>query len=205
MRGMRNIYILFSLLFITACSSLTGKPESVSYNYDKPRKILIFTDGTNNDRESRTNVRRLYELISNQDRLDIAAYYDPGVGSDWHKISGNAFGWGMDKNVMQAYTYLVDTHKYSNDEIYLFGFSRGAYTARVLGGMLIQGGLINLDSDSLYDFNKADVTGEVTRVFNPDKLSNAIFELHAIYKHSEKPDYQDKLNVFKKTGSKRTL
>ncbi len=71
-------------------------------------------------------------------------FYDPGVGTDnlLDKISGGAFGIGLSKNVQDAYRFLV--HNYADsDEIYLFGFSRGAYTVRSTAGLIRKCGLIH--------------------------------------------------------------
>ncbi len=197
----KNIIVILVFVFITGCSKLAGKPESVFYkHYEGPKKIAIFTDGTNNDRDTRTNVRRLFEIVSNQDREDIAAYYDPGVGTDLHKITGNMFGVGLSENVKQAYSYLLKTHKSNKDEIYLFGFSRGAYTARVLSGLIYTSGLIDLESDSLYDLERINETGEIIKIreFNELKLSTAIYDLYKIYKYSENDEiFNKKLKAFK--------
>jgi len=201
-----SISLLLILIFIPGCANLTGKPETIVYEHEGPRKILVFTDGTNNNRDSRTNVRRLYEIIANQDREDIAVYYDQGVGADWHKITGNAFGVGLSKNVKQAYSYLLHLHKNENDEIYLFGFSRGAYTARVLSGLIYSSGLINLDSESLYDTEKSDETDKITKTFSKLKLSSAVHDLYEIYRNSENNEiFTERLTAFKKKFPTRAV
>lgn len=101
-----------------------------------PKKIAIFTDGTGNTKGDQTNVRRLYELVANQPgRKDLIAYYDRGVGNFGTLVTGGAVGLGFSRNVRQAYRCLAE-HYRPGDQIYLFGFSRGAYTARVLGGLI---------------------------------------------------------------------
>ena len=69
-------------------------------------------------------------------------FYDWGVGSyGGQRISGGAFGAGLDKNIQDAYRFLV--HNYvKGDEIYLFGFSRGAYTARSVAGLIRNAGIL---------------------------------------------------------------
>ena len=80
-------------------------------------------------------------------------FYDPGVGTlarpnPWHKlvqdftaILGLATGYGLDDKVLQSYLFLVRNYE-PGDQIYLFGFSRGAYTVRVLAGLIHKVGLI---------------------------------------------------------------
>ena len=100
-------------------------------------RIAYFCDGTWNDPASNTNVYRLsnatLHIPGQQD-----ARYDPGVGTDGNpvdKLAGGALGAGLVNKVKDGYTRLA--HMYSaGDELYIFGFSRGAYTARCLAGMI---------------------------------------------------------------------
>ena len=117
-----------------------------------PKKIVICCDGTGNEfGDANSNVVKLYStLIINNEQV---GYYHPGVGTmgaptargriekAWTRIKGLAFGAGLLDNVADAYRYLMDTYA-DGDQIYLFGFSRGAYTARVLGGVLHMFGLL---------------------------------------------------------------
>jgi len=122
------------------------------------RRLVLCFDGTWNKIESRTNVSRLFETI-----LDRAAsggaqlkFYDEGVGSaaeattPWKRIKdgllGGIFGDGIHRNVLQAYCWLIEHYDSpsagSHPEIYIFGFSRGAFTARLLAGLLGASGLL---------------------------------------------------------------
>ncbi|MEM1187967.1 MAG: DUF2235 domain-containing protein [Pseudomonadota bacterium] len=98
------------------------------------RDIAIFFDGTANTEESRTNVFKLHSLITLQDRPHVHTYYLQGVGTD-RKLTGNALGRGIGDRAKLAYLYLANTYR-PGDNIYLFGFSRGAYNARILAGMI---------------------------------------------------------------------
>ena len=70
-------------------------------------------------------------------------WYDAGVGTErWNKIRGGVTGRGLSYNILQGYKFLVDNYD-SGDEIYLFGFSRGAYTARSLAGMIRNVGILH--------------------------------------------------------------
>jgi uncharacterized protein (DUF2235 family) len=128
----------FILSILNSCAA----PMYVSYPYSGLKNIVICCDGTSDKWKTRTNVRRLYEIISNQDRHDIAIYYDEGVGTDYRKFSGNVLGYGFALNIRQAYRFLVKEYK-PGDKIYLFGFSRGAATVRSLASMVKFIGLID--------------------------------------------------------------
>lgn len=118
-----------------------------------PKNIIICSDGTGNrDIKGRgTNVFKLFEAVdTNGHRLDASltpqvAFYDDGVGtSDFLplKIVGGAFGYGLGRNVRQLYKELIRVYD-PGDRIYLFGFSRGAFTARSLAGFITKRGLLN--------------------------------------------------------------
>lgn len=117
------------------------------------KRIAIFCDGTWNSPTipEPTSVFRLSEsCVKNDDQVVI---YLPGVGvgkfgnfvKTWaNKIGGGAFGWGLARNVKQAYAELCRAYE-AGDEVYIFGFSRGAYTARSLAGMIRKCGLAPKD------------------------------------------------------------
>src|SRR4051794_41168991 len=110
-----------------------------------PRNLVICCDGTNNQfGPENSNVVRLIQVL---DRAPAAQrlYYDPGVGTlpepgalSWlrKKLSawyGLAFGAGLAWKVEQSYSFLMDVWE-PDDRVFLLGFSRGAYTVRVLAG-----------------------------------------------------------------------
>lgn len=137
-----------------------------------PKRIVILCDGTSNEiSEDRTNILRLYGALGKNDEQLV--FYDPGVGTfgaanAWsyyyrkaHEIWGLATGWGLDHNVKQAYRFLVENYDDGKradgehqepDQIFLFGFSRGAYTARVLAGFIHAIGLIRPVNLNLLDY-----------------------------------------------------
>jgi uncharacterized protein (DUF2235 family) len=96
-----------------------------------------------------TNVCRFYRSVLRQSPADVAPgelaqtkWYDKGVGTDWYdRVSGGAFGLGLSRNIRQGYQFLSETYK-DGDEVLVFGFSRGAYTARSLVGMIRNCGLL---------------------------------------------------------------
>lgn len=127
-----------------------------------PRHIVICCDGTGNEfGVQNSNVVKLYRmLLCNQDQI---AYYHPGVGTMgarnalsgigkwWTKVSGLAFGYGISDNIADLYQFLMKTFE-PGDQVYVFGFSRGAYTARALCGMLHCVGLLTVGNESLIPY-----------------------------------------------------
>src|SRR4051794_15358558 len=120
------------------------------------RNIIICCDGTGNEiSENISNVLKLYRCLRKTEKTQPRqlVFYDPGVGTlarpdPWHRLKQNfnailglATGYGLDDNVLAAYAFLVANYQ-DGDQIYLFGFSRGAYTVRVLAGLIHTVGLI---------------------------------------------------------------
>ncbi|MEW2399376.1 DUF2235 domain-containing protein [Streptomyces sp. NPDC046862] len=129
------------------------------------RNLVICLDGTGNQLKAKgnTNVVRLFEMLDLSDPERQIAYYDPGVGTfsaaaAWTPVSralsklfGLAFGSGLKTNLAEAYTYLM-RHYEPGDRIHVFGFSRGAYTARALVGMLRAVGLMRPGMENLVPY-----------------------------------------------------
>jgi uncharacterized protein (DUF2235 family) len=112
------------------------------------KRLALFFDGTWNTPESKTNVWELYELTAaaGADGVAQVKFYDPGVGTHWYdRLSGGAFGAGLPRNVRQGYEWLRQ-HYSPGDDIFLFGFSRGAFTARSLAGFIARCGLLKPDA-----------------------------------------------------------
>lgn len=129
----------------------------------KGRNLIVCCDGTNNEFGTiNTNVVRIAQVLD-RNPLKQLLYYDPGVGTMpepgafgtihkwWSKIAGLAFGAGLDWKVQEAYTFLMDYWQ-PGDRVFLFGFSRGAYTARVLAAMLHAIGLLPRGSYNLLPY-----------------------------------------------------
>ncbi|HMM87831.1 T6SS phospholipase effector Tle1-like catalytic domain-containing protein [Bradyrhizobium sp.] len=127
------------------------------------RNIIICCDGTGNEiSQNISNVLKLYRCLRKTEKTQPRqfVYYDPGVGTlarpdPWHRLKqdfnailGLATGYGLDDNVLAAYSFLVH-HYQAGDAIYLFGFSRGAYTVRVLAGLIHKVGLISPEQVNL--------------------------------------------------------
>jgi len=129
------------------------------------RNIVVCLDGTGNQLKARgsTNVVRFFELLDLSDPAEQVAYYDPGVGTfsahgAWtpaaravSRVLGLAIGSGMRENLGEAYRYLMGAWE-PEDRLYIFGFSRGAYTARALAGMLYRVGLLRPGCENLVQY-----------------------------------------------------
>jgi uncharacterized protein (DUF2235 family) len=112
---------------------------------DGGRNIILLSDGTGNSSGKlfKTNVWRIYDALDLSNASQIAAY-DDGVGTSSIKplaILGGAFGWGLKRNVLRLYTFLCRNYR-PGDRIYGFGFSRGAFTIRVLISFILSQGLV---------------------------------------------------------------
>ena len=124
------------------------------------KNIVICCDGTGNEYgKNNTNVVETYGLAKKSSTQ--IAYYDPGVGTGgwtYDEESGKlrAFtdqgtGSGLQKNVNDAYRYLMEVYE-EQDHIFLFGFSRGAFTVRSLAGMLHKVGLLERNADNHLEY-----------------------------------------------------
>jgi uncharacterized protein (DUF2235 family) len=139
--------------------------ESARNNYDSAggvmtsRRLVLLFDGTWNKPESNTNVERLRQLIALRDPAGIEQLinYLPGVGVSpgLTHLLGGAFGYGLSDNVIEGYRWLCAVWQ-PGDDIYLFGFSRGAYTARSLSGLIRKCGLLKRAADG--SVAKADIS-----------------------------------------------
>ncbi|NML44679.1 DUF2235 domain-containing protein [Ramlibacter sp. G-1-2-2] len=124
-------------LLLAGCGSIVHK-QSVG-SADGPRKIVVFFDGTHNNEASDTNVKRLHSLVTLQNRLEIFTLYVEGVGTE-SDVVGMGAGAGIGARARLGYEFILQ-HYRPNDQIYIVGFSRGAYTARILNSLLYRAGV----------------------------------------------------------------
>ena len=142
---------------MSATSSATPSPTPTGLN------LVLCCDGTSNQfGTNNTNVIRLVQVMLRHPEKQ-RLYYDPGVGtlpqpgirgkiaSAWSIVKGLAFGAGLADNVTEAYTYLMNYWE-RGDRVFLFGFSRGSYTVRVLAGMLHAVGLLPRGSENMVPY-----------------------------------------------------
>ncbi|MGA0597577.1 DUF2235 domain-containing protein [Enterovirga sp. CN4-39] len=139
--------------------------QSARPGTSSPRNIVLFSDGTGNSAGKlfRTNVWRTYQALDLKDPQQPLqprqfALYDDGVGTSSFKplaVVGGAVGFGLARNVRDLYAFVCRTYRPAGavspdqpaDRIYGFGFSRGAFTIRVLMGLILTQGLVEYDGD----------------------------------------------------------
>jgi uncharacterized protein (DUF2235 family) len=132
------------------------------------KNIVVCCDGTGNEfGDHNSNVVKLYSTLIIDGHRQVG-YYHPGVGTmgaptarnriskAWSVVMGLAFGAGLLDNVSDAYRYLMNVFE-EGDRVFLFGFSRGAYTVRALAGVLHMFGLLYPGNDGLIPY--------ITRMF----------------------------------------
>jgi uncharacterized protein (DUF2235 family) len=147
------------------------------------KNIVLCCDGTGNEFGTQnSNVVKLFSVLNNAPGSQIA-YYHPGVGTMgarnaltlpgklWTKVRGLAFGYGISAHIADAYQFLMTTYE-KDDRIFIFGFSRGAYTARALCGLLHMFGLLAPGNEALIPY--------ALRLFK--KSGNKKFRLAAQFK-----------------------
>jgi uncharacterized protein (DUF2235 family) len=112
------------------------------------KRLALFFDGTWNEPPDHTNVRRLRLMLAEHGRDGIPqrAFYDRGIGTRWYdRLTGGLIGSGLSENVRDGYRWLTENYDL-HDEIYIFGFSRGAFAARSLAGLIATCGLLAPDA-----------------------------------------------------------
>jgi uncharacterized protein (DUF2235 family) len=131
------------------------------------KRIAFCADGTWDSASNQTNVYKIYKSLSVS--ADQMPFYDDGVGASGLaviKLLGGAFGTGLFQKIKDAYTKIAHVYE-AGDQIYIFGFSRGAYTARSLAGMIVACGLPTKNfSDELVEtafqaYRKKDQRGQL--------------------------------------------
>lgn len=188
-------------------------------NMGQSKNIVVLSDGTANQVTvySHTNLVRLARRLDKTTSIDRrqVMFYDPGLGTESApgaltlvgkvvtKFLGLTFGYGLSKNLADAYAFLMKNYE-PGDRIYIFGFSRGAYTARALTGLLGRVGLLERGCESLipyaikyyhksddhqlnffkkrfsrtYALKWRDVISEIKDTHPADKASNGVIPVH---------------------------
>lgn len=147
------------------------------------KRIVLCFDGTWDKPEDHTNVYHFYESVRNDGQEQLAKYFK-GVGTDGiaDRILGGIFGEGISSRIKEGYAYLVQQYELG-DEIFLVGFSRGAYTARSLVGLIRKAGLLR------------------TKTKNQEDLKNLIEEAYGLYRLPDLNPDTDKARTFRKKHS----
>ena len=124
------------------------------------KNIVLCSDGTGNagGKGRGTNVWQLFLAVDQhgherhgderdeREEREQLAFYDDGVGTSSFRpkqLLGLALGYGLGANIRELYTALARNYDPGNDSIFLFGFSRGAFTVRSLAGMIDKVGVID--------------------------------------------------------------
>lgn len=128
-----------------------------------PKNIVVCCDGTANEfARDRTNVIKLYSVLV-QDASSQITFYHPGIGTmepfgslspitrAFTRLLGMAVGYGLGNDIRDAYTFLVEKYE-PGDQIYLFGFSRGAFTVRAVASLILWYGLIREGNEPLIPY-----------------------------------------------------
>jgi uncharacterized protein (DUF2235 family) len=182
-----------------------------------PKNIIICSDGTGNTaiKNRGTNVFKMFEAIDlNGHRIDPnldpqVAFYDDGVGTETFlplKLLGGAFGFGLAKNVRNLYMDLVRVYDPGDaetpaDRIYLFGFSRGAFTVRTLAGLIAKCGVLDREKLPTTDALRAAVSNAYSTYRRSYRtLLGSVLNRILVALHLRRPD-ADAMADFKQAHS----
>ncbi len=142
-----------------------------------------------------TNVCRMFRSVlriadgEHGGELAQVKWYDKGVGTDWYnRFRGGAFGLGLSRNIRDGYKWLSDNYD-DGDHVFVFGFSRGAYTARSLVGMIRNCGLLP--------------RGSLTKP-DPD-ANNALMEAYEIYRTRDGSADSERAQNFREERRSRVI
>lgn len=126
------------------------------------KKIVVCCDGTGNEVEGNlSNVLKLFRIARKS--MAQRVYYNPGIGTIGHRDAwarfrqnakaafGLATGYGIDRDILGAYSFICENYE-TGDAIYLFGFSRGAYTVRAVAGLIHLLGVLSADQRNLASY-----------------------------------------------------
>ena len=146
-----------------------------------PKQLVVCCDGTWNVPDelrdgvaAPTNVARLALGVATGDGTGQLLFYEPGVGtSPDDRLLGGVFGFGLSHNVCNGYRFLAENYE-SGDQLFLFGFSRGAYTARSLGGLIRNCGILRREHADRVDEAFAFYRDRTSHT-HPSALASQIF------------------------------
>lgn len=164
------------------------------YSRVMPKNIVICCDGTANEfAKNRTNVIKLYSVLV-QDSSAQVAFYHPGIGTmepfgalspltrKFTRILGMAVGYGLENDIRDAYAFLMQTFQ-PDDCVYLFGFSRGAFTARAVASLIRMYGLIHKGNEPLIPYAIRMLMG-IQRAGQDRDKAHAYFDLAQEFKRA---------------------
>ncbi|MCK1316008.1 MULTISPECIES: DUF2235 domain-containing protein [unclassified Bradyrhizobium] len=183
------VALLLGIVAIVAIGVIIGHPAEKSGNQpnfagaeQQQKRLAVFLDGTWNSVDSNTNVWRMRALCASKGRdgKPQLVYYSVGVNG----FLGGVFGQGLDENIRHAYEWLIENYN-DGDEIYIFGFSRGAYTARALAGLIAIDGILKAgspigvselferyrkgDEESIWTLKDKEAAGDVAKLTEQER------------------------------------
>ncbi|WP_020680036.1 DUF2235 domain-containing protein [Marinobacterium rhizophilum] len=140
------------------------------------KNIVIFSDGTGQEggKGSNTNIYKLFNMVEDRTSQQIS-FYDRGLGTGWRKLSGNIGGAGISKNIKECYTFIFENFE-AGDQIYLFGFSRGAATVRSLSSFIHYFGIMPKARPELID--NAYKTYRIEDEFERERRASVFLSAH---------------------------
>lgn len=105
--------------------------------------ITVLFDGTWNDTHVNTNINQIHDRLIADGHTEQDCCYVPGVGTQpLERLSGGIAGLGLDRNIRRGYEFIAERRESDADRIFLIGYSRGAFTARSLAGMIAKCGIV---------------------------------------------------------------
>jgi uncharacterized protein (DUF2235 family) len=183
------VILLFAIGVIVAIAVVVSRPSEKSgtdRNFagaeQKQKRLALFLDGTWNSVDSNTNVWRMRALAASKskDGKPQLVYYEVGVNG----FLGGVFGQGLDDNIRLAYDWLVENYN-DGDEVFIFGFSRGAFTARSLAGLIAIDGILKAgapigvselfdrykkgNEESIWTLKEMEASGDTSRLTEQEK------------------------------------
>ena len=182
------IMLFLSSVLSPAAAEEKAEAPKISVKQQQKR-LALFLDGTWNEVDSNTNVWRMKALCApaSTDGKSQLVYYEIGVNG----VIGGSTGKGLDANIRRAYEWLIENYS-EGDEIFIFGFSRGAYTARSLAGLIAKLGILKPGSPigvaqlfSRYKRSDEETIGKLRELQDTGKLENITLEERWMLKYSQ--------------------
>lgn len=139
--------------------------------------IVVLLDGTWNDRNDNTNVRQIFDRLEADSRSGekYRCHYVPGVGTKWNeRLRGGVLGFGLDDNIRDGYRFIAKHYRSEEDRIFLIGYSRGAFTARSLAGMIAKCGIVDPKHVSDKELFERYRDGDPTKGLNEMRQNRAL-------------------------------
>jgi hypothetical protein len=191
------IFVSFALsLCLFGCASTPGEADIDRDIYQKsfssvadptkPKSIFVFMDGTGNNPSIPTNIYRIFEEVNHNNDNQTVADYIEGVGNAKDPLLGQAAGFGMEERILLGYAFITK-HYQPKDHIYLFGFSRGAHTARSLAGLIAYAGIPKISDDERDNKDALQKIGNKILELTKDVQDNDYYDAWQNWNRGDKP------------------